>query len=44
MEAEAKQLNLKTDVAQCGAAMVGSFVMFVVVVEADDVPELLTTG
>ena len=40
MEAKAKQLNLKTGVAQCGAAMVDRFVM---IVEAD-VPELLTTG
>jgi hypothetical protein len=43
VEAEAKQLNLKTGVAQFGAAMVDRFVMFVMVVEAD-VPELLTTG
>ena len=44
MEAKAKQLNLKTGVARCGAAMVDRFVIFVMVVEADVVPELLTTG
>ena len=43
MEAKAKQLNLKTGVAQCDAAMVDRFVIFVMVVEAG-VPELLTTG
>jgi len=42
VEAKAKQLNLKTGVAQCSAAMVDRCVMFVVVVEAD-VLELLST-